>query len=150
MLLSRYIYEFGEGRNSTSSSSYIVEEDDFLSPKTSLSLSLCDLSSLLKSSSNSSSSSSSATPIRKSTDLVELAQLVYAVSPRHGLLDATFVEVYATKIYGAARARLTQRVVMAEVDDEGIGEDEGEGGLQMKASEAEEPHHYGEGEILFI
>jgi len=145
MLLSRYIYEFGEGRNSTSSSSYIVEEDDFLSPKTSLSLSLCDLSSLLKS-----SSSSSATPIRKSTDLVELAQLVYAVSPRHGLLDATFVEVYATKIYGAARARLTQRVVIAEVDDEGIGEDEGEGGLQMKASEAEEPHHYGEGEILFI
>jgi len=81
---------------------------------------------------------------------VELAQLVYAVSPRHGLLDATFVEVYATKIYGAARARLTQRVVIAEVDDEGIGEDEGEGGLQMKASEAEEPHHYGEGEILFI
>ena len=145
MLLSRYISEFGEGRNSTSSSSYIVEEDDFLSPKTSLSLSLCDLSSLLKS-----SSSSSATPIRKSTDLVELAQLVYAVSPRHGLLDATFVEVYATKIYGAARARLTQRVVIAEVDDEGIGEDEGEGGLQMKASEAEEPHHYGEGEILFI
>ena len=81
---------------------------------------------------------------------MELAQLVYAVSPRHGLLDATFVEVYATKIYGAARARLTQRVVIAEVDDEGIGEDEGEGGLQMKASEAEEPHHNGEGEILFI